>query len=484
MQNDSKPEDLDLNDDLGDDLDDIDLIDLDDEELGDLDDLSWDEDEDSQDFDSDLVDDAEIETDDSNTNPAPRKKKTILPIIVLLLLVALGGGGWFYLGIQGKAPIATQVLANNENSTTNTNWPAQEEQNQLIEQQPVEQTAIDPFANQDLNLPMPSPVLSHIDEEELAPAVEIIKTPIEQVAQAEVLTPMPSQNNLAGEINLEVLASQEGPQIASQDPIIKPAVLVTPIDEIITENAFIPQAKKEIQIAPLEPIIEMPTQEVKEEMPAINVAIEPELIVTPESKEDLLIEATPSITETAQPITIEEVAPIEMPVNDIQLSNIQGEISSLEEKINASNGMLTSKISATEDSIQALSNSLSRLEANLEKLVELQSRPIVQTKQQNTAPTLNKTQPVKDQQTVTPPSKKPAYTPIKKVKNPVKKANKSHIWQLRSAQPGVALISEKGSNDYLSIRVGDKIPSLGQVFSINLEHGKWIVKASKGNIYQ
>ncbi len=56
------------------------------------------------------------------------------------------------------------------------------------------------------------------------------------------------------------------------------------------------------------------------------------------------------------------------------------------------------------------------------------------------------------------------------------------LWILRSAQPGKALISQKGSDVMQSIKTGDAVPGLGTVLSIKFDKGRWIVTGTEGTL--
>lgn len=58
-------------------------------------------------------------------------------------------------------------------------------------------------------------------------------------------------------------------------------------------------------------------------------------------------------------------------------------------------------------------------------------------------------------------------------------------WVLRSAKPGVALVSEKGSNEMRTVSVGDTLSGIGKVTAITTDaQGRWVVKGTRGSIQQ
>lgn len=80
-----------------------------------------------------------------------------------------------------------------------------------------------------------------------------------------------------------------------------------------------------------------------------------------------------------------------------------------------------------------------------------------------------------------------AKAPVKHDDAPAEKAGRvsdEHSWELRSAAPGQATISQSGSNNILSVSVDDKLPGLGKVQSIEVKNGLWTVTAENGVITQ
>lgn len=58
-------------------------------------------------------------------------------------------------------------------------------------------------------------------------------------------------------------------------------------------------------------------------------------------------------------------------------------------------------------------------------------------------------------------------------------------WVLRSAKPGMAWVSEKGSNEMRTIAVGDTLSGIGKVTAITTDaQGRWMVNGTRGTINQ
>ncbi len=56
------------------------------------------------------------------------------------------------------------------------------------------------------------------------------------------------------------------------------------------------------------------------------------------------------------------------------------------------------------------------------------------------------------------------------------------LWELKSAQPDKALISQKGSAVVQSIKVGDTVPGFGKILSVKAENGIWVVTGTEGRL--
>ena len=68
---------------------------------------------------------------------------------------------------------------------------------------------------------------------------------------------------------------------------------------------------------------------------------------------------------------------------------------------------------------------------------------------------------------------------------PVPTSGKVTQWQLRSAQPGRATLSQQGSQEMRNVGVGDEVPGLGRILSIAQgADGRWVVRGSMGSAAQ
>ncbi|MGQ0527149.1 MAG: hypothetical protein ACT4OY_03845 [Alphaproteobacteria bacterium] len=73
---------------------------------------------------------------------------------------------------------------------------------------------------------------------------------------------------------------------------------------------------------------------------------------------------------------------------------------------------------------------------------------------------------------------KPAMAPPA----PAQAQKADDLWILRSAQPGKALISQKGSDVMQGIKTGDIVPGLGTVISVKPDGSQWVVTGTDGRL--
>ena len=93
---------------------------------------------------------------------------------------------------------------------------------------------------------------------------------------------------------------------------------------------------------------------------------------------------------------------------------------------------------------------------------------------------IEKTAPAKADKTDAAPASTQAAKPAAAKPVVVRKA-----WVLRSAKPGMAWISEKGSTEIKTISVGDNVAGIGKVTDIAADSsGQWVVSGTRGKINQ
>lgn len=141
------------------------------------------------------------------------------------------------------------------------------------------------------------------------------------------------------------------------------------------------------------------------------------------------------------------------------------------------------ELSLLQDEIETLKNQRQKIseEARIEKEALMQARETKERLQASIEKEKNKQAALIREQKNKPkkPVSKQPKPPQVKDKKPV-----NVVWQLRSAKPGQAWISEKGKQDIISVSVGSVVKGIGKVTSISMKNGRWVVAGPSGNITQ
>lgn len=149
------------------------------------------------------------------------------------------------------------------------------------------------------------------------------------------------------------------------------------------------------------------------------------------------------------------------------------------DKLANENIELQNEIKSQETTIEALRNQVNALKKDLETAKNDKAEAIQKAKAAvNTA----KSEPVKAETTQQSKEDKPQVNETKPA--PKKVVRQPVSWVLKSAQPGKATIAETGSGDLKTIEIGQKVSGLGQIMSIQIENGLWVVRGSKKTITQ
>ncbi len=96
-----------------------------------------------------------------------------------------------------------------------------------------------------------------------------------------------------------------------------------------------------------------------------------------------------------------------------------------------------------------------------------------------TATTVSSSKKLDSAQKITTPAAKKPTKDLEKSKKITPTS-----WQLRSAQPGMAVIFDPATGNMQSIEVGDRVQGIGRIQSITIVNGKWVVRGSTGKISQ
>lgn len=180
------------------------------------------------------------------------------------------------------------------------------------------------------------------------------------------------------------------------------------------------------------------------------------------SVEETPVVTSPVPTDTAVAATT--TAAVTAPVNDVALADLEKKVTALEKSLAD-----LQKNTATKSDIDALKTAL----ANIEKSVADTPTAV------KPAPAKAEAKATADEEVKSSPAKKTSVTAAKKA--PVVRKS----WVLRSAKPGMAWISEKGTGEIKTISVGDTVAGIGKVTAIAKDSsGLWVVNGTQGKINQ
>lgn len=196
--------------------------------------------------------------------------------------------------------------------------------------------------------------------------------------------------------------------------------------------------------------------------------VQPEMAQVPAS-------ATAPDTSAADPVP---AAPAAAPVNT-------AEVTALQEKLDAALARIktleadaqTVKANAQADAdakVRELEAKIARLETGLAQ--KSQSAPAVAAGSDQAQPAAVLSSPATTQGSADAQPRRSAAASSTVVRT---------SWELRSAQPGKAMIARKGqANDLRSVSVGDTVPGLGKIQAIEQGTSGWVVRGTLGRVTQ
>lgn len=422
------------------------------------DDTSLDDDLADESWDNNYEDDTQGETDEGGGDqPAPKKKKGGLFNIILIMIVALGGGGFMYLKFGGSpaAPVA----------------PA-----------PLESSAEPNVAQIPPSSQTPDPVV--------APAV----TQVDQAVTDGPLLPEPAAPDtllVETEDQSEAALSTQGepPTLALSDPV----------------------GQQPVEVAS-EPPMPSPISELPDSAASAPTDFKPSL----PSAQDIML-AKPVSQDIAAPVPEESgeaaaqalASGDSLKAVDQKLSVLLARMDSFEGRIaNLETGLhqMSSKIGGGSDSAQMIASMKDTLAALEDKVNTLASAPVAEPPAPASVKTKTPTQSPTETDSTEAQAEAPVFVPAQPdrpdpteveqaVSSPSQQAvverpavttrispPKAEGWILRSAQPGTAMVASKVTGDMRSVKVGDSLPGIGKINSIELQNGRWVVKGSLSSL--
>jgi len=226
----------------------------------------------------------------------------------------------------------------------------------------------------------------------------------------------------------------------------------------------------------------------------------------PEDVEIQVVEPLPMPSDI-NPITIDGVEQIEeiiidkAPINNVEIDNINTRIDSMNEKIESFMTRLdekltnmpapTQQVSSIDNSEQLnqLQQTLSRLENRIDAMeakpkivvapsptpivtVTEESKPKVVIEEKAPDVLLPTPEPAKTVKAAPKKRREPAYVPPKMT------------YELRGASNGQAVIAQKGTQNLQTVTIGTIVRGLGNIKSIAIENGQWVVRGTSGTVRQ
>ncbi len=439
-------------------------LDFDDEDLGEIEDLDVDEDTSGLAVEEDDLDSFDDLDDELTAEPLQSRKKsgnsflTSKAGLAIMSAVILGGGAFAYLklgGVSGVAPIAPAANNVPANETISAGLP---------EDMPPMAIPVDADADADteaeselveLGDELPAAdegVLPSLDMDDTdlaandAMAEDALPNSFDEPVQQEggVLTPMPG------------LSDDDDSLSAPLDSL---AALDLPAEE---ETAVMPEAETIETAEDIEPVsepqeVEVLEAEVSSEAELVEGEVENETMpLVEEDNSEILAELDEKQKEN---VALKE----EAQQKSEQISEANEEINELEGTVNELNeriALLESQLDNAQRNAQADVSSIKPAIISVEETPKTAPIPPVKKKIQRSESQQSEAQTTKP-------------SPVEKVE-----------WTLRSARPGTAVIADKVNNDLRTIEVGDMVKGLGRVDSIAIEENKWVVRGTKGVIYQ
>lgn len=169
-----------------------------------------------------------------------------------------------------------------------------------------------------------------------------------------------------------------------------------------------------------------------------------------------------------------------------EVANIKQDVSKLNDRLS----VFESQISETNQKLDQLVSAFDSFEGRLKKIQENASSlrmeavrdvPPVDVAAPKRATPKMESRPVEqsDRDDDRPVSRSSSTVdPSSRVQKPAATVR----WQLRSAQPGKAIVMRKGGNDFQTVEVGNTLSGIGRITSIQIENGQWVVRGTQGVI--
>ncbi len=451
--------------------DEDDLNQVDESQFDDLNDPSFDQDA-LDDVGGDFGSEGEPWGDDDNSfddgtgadEPAPKKKSSLISYL-LIGAVVLGAGAFGYVKFfANKAPSVVATDSNGEPLP-----PSDRSSLTALRDQPGDQYMPTPADTPPPQATGPKSqggfMNAPAEEEPPAPAPDVSQTeepaslPVPGSAVAP--TPAPTPGLPQGGPSLTAVETPDAPPTDALPPAGKPD---QPADPGV---ALLPGIK---------PTSDFPSVDLIKK--AAPTAVEPP--VTPDKNAPVVPEVAPETVaekpaDTLPPVEPPTSAVPELPAGLATAPTLSAEPKPAPAENAAATTEMQEKLSAAESRIADLEKQLEEAKANA---VNDNARPFERAAAAEPVKVARPARPQAAPETTKAPVKRVVADDAPK---PILKSN----WELRSAQPGQAMVSTKnGKGDIRTVFVGDTLAGVGRITAITRTPSGWVVRGTTGTLHQ
>lgn len=317
-------------------------------------------------------------------------------------------------------------------------------------------------------LPAADPNAPQVAEFSDAPAPDVAPAPVDtppptEQAADQPLTPMPSD---------APPEQQQGGLMTGADPSLAPTA--TPAPDAAPAPAAEPQPIEQAA-APVDMMAPQPVPEASApSQPEIPAPVQP---VSDFPSVDLIKKApptsgeptpTPAPVASVQPQPIMVDTPSPEPTPAAVVAPVTAPVAAdpeLQSKLDDAN----SKISTYEGEVSDLKDRVAELESQLARANDRAA----QSAQKSSPEPVEAAAP-----------KKVAVKKVVRVDDEAQVASAPVTWVLKGAQSGKALLAKSGQSDVTTVRVGDYVPGLGRILSIEQGNSGWVVVGTASRIQE
>ncbi|MBW7910109.1 MAG: hypothetical protein H3C49_02380 [Alphaproteobacteria bacterium] len=397
-------------------------------------DLELEDETSEEEFDDVSLDDAQEPA--AEEKPAKKKSGGGALVSVIALLAVLGGGGFAavkYLGVQ--LPFDIPGLTQSA-------------------QAPAAQTPAAPTMTASADLPAG----------DLPPQPAVPEDAVGALPDANAISPAETAGH-DGSINAPWDSLADAGEAPANDAVDAGASIAAPAD---TDTSNI-----------VDPFAAMPTEQAAD-MPATSPAVPADTASAPDASNIVdpfaampaeqatqAVPAADSAVDTAAPVLESAVAPaVDNTADKARFADLEKQLAESKKALAASEKAKAQAESALAKKSEELSQAQADLKAAQKHAKDAAAAVKAASEDKPAAA-------VATSNTAAPKAAKPAAS-VKKVS-----------WVLRSAKPGMAWVSEKGSSEMRTVSVGDTLAGIGKVTSIAADaQGRWVVNGTRGTINQ